>query len=86
MHLLGKIAFAALVGGSAIAMTATGATARIVCNGEGDCWHPRGDFEFMPAFGLTVHPDNWHWRKDEHFAWREHEGRGYWHGGRWTEF
>jgi hypothetical protein len=86
MHLFSKIAFAVLVGGSAIAVTATGATARIVCNGEGDCWHPRGDFEFVPAAGVTIHPDNWRWRKDEHFAWREHEGRGYWRGGRWTEF
>jgi hypothetical protein len=86
MHLLSKIAFAALVGGSAVAMTASGAAARIVCNGEGDCWRPRGDFEFLPAAGITVHPDNWHWGKDEHFAWREHEGRGYWRSGRWTEF
>jgi hypothetical protein len=22
----------------------------------------------------------------EHFSWREHEGRGYWRGDRWTEW
>jgi hypothetical protein len=32
------------------------------------------------------HPDNWRWGAGERFRWREHEGRGYWLGGRWTEF
>jgi hypothetical protein len=22
---------------------------------------------------------------DEHYSWREHEGRGYWRGERWME-
>ena len=30
---------AILVGASALALTATGASADVVCNDDGDCWH-----------------------------------------------
>ena len=48
--------------------------------------HPRATIEYRPEFGLTIHPDNWKWKEGEHHAWREHEGRGYWHGGEWKAF
>jgi hypothetical protein len=86
MKTSGKIAFAALMGAGALAFMATSASARVVCNADGDCWHTHADYDYRPEFGLTIHPDNWRWRGGEHFAWREHEGRGYWHGGEWRDF
>jgi hypothetical protein len=59
---------------------------RIVCNEDGDCWHAKTDYEYQPAFGLSVHPNDWKWKEGEKHAWREHEGKGYWHGGSWKEF
>ena len=72
----------------ALGFTATAASADIVCNRAGDCWHVRERHDFRPEFGLQVHPDNWRWAENEHekYRWREHEGRGYWHNGVWVEF
>ena len=86
MKIIGKVTFAVLLGASALTMAATSASARIVCNGDGDCWHAKADYEYQPAFGLSVHPDDWKWKEGEKHAWREHEGKGYWHGGSWKEF
>jgi len=79
---------AAVFGGAcALALTATAASAEIVCNHEGDCWHVKEAHIYRPEHGITVHPDSWRWadhERDRH-RWREHEGRGYWHEGRWIE-
>ena len=75
----------ALVGVSALALTATAAPAEIVCNREGECWHAREHAEYKPEFGVRVHPDDWKWKENEHNKWREHEGRGYWHNGIWID-
>jgi hypothetical protein len=71
----------------ALALLPSTASAEIVCNREGDCWHVRETHHFHPDFGLTIHPDNWRWAEHEHdrYRWREHEGRGYWREGRWIE-
>ncbi|THD49604.1 MAG: hypothetical protein E7774_00975 [Bradyrhizobium sp.] len=73
----------ALVGAGALALSAQSASARIVCNASGDCWHTQGDAQFKPELKLTVHPDDWKWKESEHNRWREHDGRGYWQGGEW---
>lgn len=70
----------------ALALTATAASADIVCNREGDCWHVKGRLDYRPEFGLTVHPDSWKWGEHDKFRWREHEGRGYWRNGAWVKF
>jgi hypothetical protein len=70
---------------SALTLTATAASAEIVCNAEGDCWHVRGKAEYKPELKLQVHPDSWKWSGSEHYRWREHEGHGYWRGGNWVE-
>jgi len=75
-----------LVATGALALTTTSASAEIVCNDEGDCWHVKGKMEYRPEFKLHVHPDNWRWGEKEHYKWREHEGRGYWRGGVWIGF
>ncbi|MGA7323469.1 MAG: hypothetical protein WBX25_03020 [Rhodomicrobium sp.] len=80
---------AAAVGATcALALTATAASAAIVCNREGDCWHAKERHNYRPEFGVTVYPDNWKWGDNERdkYRWREHEGRGYWHQGSWIEF
>jgi hypothetical protein len=70
---------------SVMAMTASTASAEIVCNKEGDCWHVKEHGWVRPEHGLIVHPDSWKWAERDHYRWREHEGRGYWHDGRWVE-
>jgi hypothetical protein len=86
MNTLGKLAFAAVMGASALALTATAASARIVCNAEGECWHVRDNYVYQPTLGLTIHEDNWHWGNNEHYRWHENRrgGHGYWHNGIWV--
>ena len=85
MNLLSK---GALVAAGLLTPTATTASAEIVCNGEGDCWHVKVRHEYRPEFGVRVYPDNWRWRDEEakNYRWREHEGRGYWRNGIWIGF
>ena len=64
------IAVLGIVG--ALAFTATSASAAIVCNEDGDCWHAKEKYEYKPEFGVHVYGD---------------EGRGYWGPkGAWIEF
>ena len=86
MKMLGNIAFAALLGTGALALTAANASARIVCNDDGDCWHTATEYSYPSGIHLDVHPDDWKWKETEKHAWREHEGRGYWHSGVWVGF
>lgn len=76
----------ALVSSAPLALSSTTASARIVCNVDGDCWHVHQDYAYRPEWRLTIHPDDWKWKEGQHFTWREHEGRGYWHGGNWEQF
>jgi hypothetical protein len=75
---------AILIAASAFALTATTASAEIVCNNDGDCWHAKRS-DFKPELKLQVHPDSWKWSGSEQRRWREHEGHGYWHGGTWID-
>jgi hypothetical protein len=86
MNRLSKVASAALLGLSALTASAATASAAIVCNAEGACWHVRHPYAYAPAYGVVVHPDNWRWGPGEHYTWREHAGRGYWRGGVWVKF
>lgn len=69
-----------------LAVSATAASAEIVCNRDGDCWHVKTHHKYHPDFGVVVHPDNWKWHEHDKYRWREHEGRGYWRDGVWLEF
>jgi hypothetical protein len=81
-----KYFVSALVGAVGIlAFTATTASAAIVCNGEGDCWHVKDKYDYRPEWGIKVYPDDWKWSGDN-YRWREHEGRGYWNKGVWIGF
>ncbi|HVV65902.1 MAG TPA: hypothetical protein VHC42_10560 [Rhizomicrobium sp.] len=81
-----KMAAAAALGLIGLAVTATSASADIVCNREGDCWHVKPHYVYRPEFGIVVHPNGWRWRAGEHYRWREHPGRGYWRNGVWIRF
>jgi len=87
MKSLAKLVVAGAVAATAfVALPVTSASAAIVCNREGECWHVRHAWRYQPEFGLVVHPNGWRWRAHEHYVWREHEGRGYWRNGVWVTF
>lgn len=86
MKTITKLAAAALLGAATVAITASGASASVVCNGEGECWHVHNNYNYHPEFGLVVHPDGWAWGANDHYRWHEHRGRGYWHNGIWVTF
>jgi hypothetical protein len=82
---MNAISKALLVAASALTLTASAASAEIVCNAEGDCWHVRGKPSYGPDLKLSIHPDNWKWSGSERYRWREHEGHGYWRRGAWVD-
>ncbi len=86
MNLRAKLVALTFAGLGVVAMSSLGASARIVCNEDGDCWHSPGAYTYPPTAGIVIHPDDWKWKEGEHHAWKEHEGRGYWHGGEWRAF
>ena len=78
--LLGAAAVAAMIG-----FSTGGANAAIACRGN-VCWHTHEHYAYPPEAHVTIHEDNWRWGANEHYAFREHEGRGYWSGERWEAF
>lgn len=85
MTLPSKTLITTLMGASILAVSAVTASAAIVCRGS-TCWHTHESYEYPPTAHVIIHPDDWKWGPRERFAWREHEGRGYWSGRRWTEW
>jgi hypothetical protein len=79
---LSKTLFGAAVGAGVLAVSVLNASAAIVCSGN-VCWHAREAYTYPAQARVVVHPDEWRWGARERFAWREHEGRGYWRGERW---
>ena len=86
MKTFGKLAAAAALGVSALAVMATSASAAIACNREGVCWHVHRNYVYAPEYGVVIHPNNWRWGPRERFVFKEHEGRGYWRNGVWVAF
>lgn len=81
-----QAALAASVAAAAVTVSTVPVSAMIACNNSGACWHVRANYVYRPEFGITVHPDNWHWGHREHFRWRDHPGRGYWRNDVWITF
>jgi hypothetical protein len=71
------------LGAGLLAFSTISASAAIACSGN-VCWHTHEAYTYPPEARIVVHEDNWRWGPHERFRFREHEGRGYWHGGRWT--
>jgi hypothetical protein len=76
-----KIILATVVGASALALSVLNASAAIVCTGD-VCWHSHDSYAYPPEASVTVHEDTW--QAEPSVTFREHEGRGYWKGDRWT--
>jgi len=83
MTALSKTLLGAAMGAGALALSMATASAAIVCSGD-VCWHTQTTYEYPPEARVIVHPDTWRWGPGERFTFREHEGRGYWRGDRWT--
>jgi hypothetical protein len=80
------LTMALAVGG--VAATAGSASAVVVCNASGDCWHVDRRTTYPRDVRATYHNDDWyfHQKWDDKRHWREaHEGRGYWANGAWVE-
>jgi hypothetical protein len=82
MRIFGSALAAIVIGGAAA--TSTSVSAAIVCRGS-VCWHVSEVREYPPEAGVFVHEDDWKWRPEERYEWREHEGNehGYWRDGAW---
>ena len=83
---LSAAAITAFVATGTLVATTSVASARIACNGDGDCWHT-DDRVAVPGVTFNYHPDDWyfhqHWDgADRHYR-DYHDGRGYYKGGVW---
>ena len=85
MRLLNKTTLGAVLGAGALALLPR-ASRRQSRVGGNVCWHVQGRYEYPPEARIIIRPDDWRWRPHERYVWREHEGRGYWRGGRWIEW
>jgi hypothetical protein len=77
-----------LMGTGALVATTGAASARMVCNSEGDCWHTESRYTY-PGTGYGYHNDDWYfhqkWNDRNHYR-DYHEGRGYYKNGVWLSF
>ena len=65
-----KLLVLAFSGLSIVAMSSLKASARIVCDTDGNCWHVHEDYAFPPGVHVEIHPDDWHWKEGEHRSWK----------------
>ena len=85
---LSATAIAALLATGALVVTIGTASARIVCNAEGDCWHTDAPPPPVPGIRFNLHPDDWYFHQkwdDTHHYRDYHEGNGYYKGGVWVQ-
>jgi hypothetical protein len=83
MRSLHKALLGAALASGVFAFSAVSASAAIVCTGN-TCWHAKERYTYPRDAGVVIHRDNW--RAGPSVRFREHEGRGYWRGERWTDF
>ncbi len=85
----GALAF--LIGAGSVAAGSSGASADVVCNRFGDCWHTRHHYHFPVRLGVRFYSDGWqrghNWEHDRYRHWRgDRDERGYWRNGVWINF
>jgi hypothetical protein len=85
MRPLAKMTVGAALGIGVLAVSAATASAEIACR-DGVCWHVSERYQYPPGARVVIHPEGWRWGPRERYVWREHEGRGYWHGRNWREW
>ena len=76
---------ATVAGAGLLAASVPSASAAIICSGDA-CWHAQTAYEYPASSHVIVHEDDWHWGPSDHFRWREHAGRGFWHDDAWEDF
>ncbi len=86
MNKLVAAATLALIGGGMLLASTLPASAAIVCNRQGVCWHAPRPYAYPRGYGIVVHPNSWRWGPGARYVWREHPGRGYWRNGIWISF
>jgi hypothetical protein len=84
MRLINKALVSAALAAGVCAFSAVTASAAVVCNEDNVCWHSKERYTYPPNARITIHEDNW--KAGPSIRFREHEGRGYWRGDRWTDF
>jgi hypothetical protein len=85
MRLVGKLLIASSMAVAAFGVASSSASAAIACS-DNVCWHTHEAYKYPTDSRVIVHEDNWKWGPQEHFSFKEHEGRGYWRGERWEDF
>ena len=89
--ILSTTAVAMLFGIGALVATSVTASARVVCNSEGDCWHTDKAYHYGRDVRVEIHPDSWYFhqdwanQRDRHYR-EHHDDRGYYKGGVWIKF
>ena len=83
MTVVRKALLGAIAGAGALAFSAAGASAAIVCSGN-TCWHVKEKYEYPSGAGVVIHEDDW--KVAPGITFREHAGRGYWRGDTWTSW
>lgn len=83
MTLVGRSILGAALGAGVLAASMASASAAIVCTGS-VCWHTHERYEYPSSARVIIHEDDW--RPGPGITFREHEGRGYWAGDRWSEW
>jgi opacity protein-like surface antigen len=64
-----------------------GPSSAIICDQAGTtCWHSVDRYDYPSGANVVVHPYDWRADNGANYAWREHPGRGYWHGNEWQQF
>ena len=82
------------LGFSGVVMMAQPASAHVVCNSYGDCWHTETRYNYDRYDNnqhAQYHNDDWYfhqrWDGDQEHHYRDyHEGRGYYKSGVWIGF
>ena len=84
MKMLGSTIASLALAGAMLTASSMSASAAVVCR-QNVCWHVKEVREYPPDAGVIVHEDDWRWRPEERYEWREHEGEGhgYWRDGAW---
>jgi len=83
MKAMRKVLIGAAIGAGVLAVSAVSASASIVCSGN-VCWHTKDRYHYPRDSRVVVHADSW--RHGPSISFREHEGRGYWHGDSWKSW
>jgi len=84
--LLATAAVASALSAPALAVTATSASAYVVCSSAGECWHTDHRYKYDRNLRVQYHRDDWYfhndWAHDNNRHWRDHhDGRGFYRNG-----